>query len=62
MRMAASSPVWFTRSAEERKFCCSWVSGRIGLPSFCDCNGGRDWGSEREGGGCGADIVLWKRE
>jgi hypothetical protein len=53
MRMAASSPVWFTRRAEERNFCCSRVRGRIDLPCFCpDC----------EGGGWGADMVLEKRD
>lgn len=27
MRVAASSPAWLTRSAEERKSRCDWVSG-----------------------------------
>ena len=31
MRMAASSPVWFTRRAEERKERCSGESSWIGL-------------------------------
>jgi hypothetical protein len=59
MRMAASSPVWFTRRAEERNFCCSRVRGRIGLPSFCRCNAGC---SDCEDGGWGADMVLEKRD
>lgn len=49
MRMAASSPVWFTRNAEERNSRCSDVSGRIGLPSFVVC--GED----------GVDAVLENR-
>jgi hypothetical protein len=63
MRMAASSPVWFTRNAEERNSCCSCVSGRIGLPCFCVCSEGRDWAdSDCEGGGCGAEMVLARRD
>jgi hypothetical protein len=38
MRMAASSPVWFTRRAEERKSRCSWVSGRMGLVVWEDAS------------------------
>jgi hypothetical protein len=34
MRMAASSPVWLTRSAEERKARCSGERGRMGLEVF----------------------------
>jgi hypothetical protein len=63
IRMAASSPVWFTLNAEERNSCCSCESGRIGLPSFCFCSEGCECGdSDCEGGGCGADIVLDKRD
>jgi hypothetical protein len=62
MRMAASSPVWFTRRAEERNFCCSVESGRIGLPSFCFWSEGCDCAVDCEGGGWGADMVLEKRD
>ena len=62
MRIAASSPVWLTRRAEERKDCCSGVSGRMGFPPVVwDWSGGEAWGCDWEGGGCGADV-LWKRE
>lgn len=37
MRVAASSPAWLTRSAEERKSRCAWVRGlRLPLCGFGD--------------------------
>ena len=70
MRMAASSPVWFTRRAEERKKRCSWESSWTGF----EVEGGEEEtvalfvGGERleeatlEGvGACGLAAVLWVR-
>lgn len=67
--MAASSPVWFTRRAEERKSRCSWVSGRIGFFSLVDASSEtRDEAGEigvfalTGGGGWCVVDVLWHRE
>jgi hypothetical protein len=70
MRMAASSPVWFTRRAEERKERCSGESSWMGF----EVEGGEEEtvallvGNERleeaalEGvGACGLAAVLWVR-
>jgi hypothetical protein len=46
MRIAASSPVWFTRSAEERKSRWEGVSGRVGFEA---------------GGVAVVVVVLWCR-
>ena len=49
MRMAASSPVWFTRRAEERKERCSGESSWMGL----EVEGGVDAFARAVGSGCG---------
>lgn len=41
MRVAASSPAWLTRSAEERKSRCAWVKG-LRLP-LCILDGEPCW-------------------
>lgn len=51
MRMAASSPVWFTRSAEARKARCSVVRRWIGLEELGSVGG------EELGGGA-AEVGL----
>jgi hypothetical protein len=72
MRMAASSPVWLTRRAEERKARCSGERGRMGLEVFEEASfetleefgemGVSAFGGD--GGWCVvADVdVLWFRE
>jgi hypothetical protein len=73
MRMAASSPVWLTRRAEERKSRCSWERGRIGFFSWeealAETRGEAGeigaWASDGGGGWwvvCVDVDVLWKRE
>jgi hypothetical protein len=34
----------------------------MGLPCFCFCSEGGDWVAGCEGGGCGADMVLERRD
>jgi hypothetical protein len=68
INIAASSPVWFTRNADERKSRCSGVSGRMGLLVFdcASCETADEEGDSGAGlcaGGSGVCdvVVLWKR-